>query len=252
MSSIIQNLLNDVLKDGARPTKYSCQVFIPDSLSAEDEKLDTICKATAFPVKSNEVITLKYKGRDIPIPGQEKFSHSLDLTFYLEESHKSKIIFEQWQQALNKENYSGVLSKEIQNLKKEQDGNIDITKSSIILTQLNFDGDKERIQYNFYNVFPKEISAVSVAADSVGAISEYTVTFSYLYYEAYIIDESTGVADAILSGVQDIVSDSVNKLKDAAIGFLPMDDINAGASKANTKIQDIGKSVGPTLDTWLG
>ena len=124
MSDIIQNLLNDVLKDGARPSKYRCEVTLPHVFDTNEKNLDVICKTASFPTKSNEVINIKYKGRNITVPGQEKFGQALLLTFYLDDSHKHKIVFEEWMQALNYETYSDNISDEADDLVLYTEGEI--------------------------------------------------------------------------------------------------------------------------------
>ena len=88
-------MINKVLDDGARASKYACIMTVPAALNYGDfHHLDILCKTASFPTKMVEAIQLKYKGRSIPIIGQERFVHALDLTFYLEENHKTRLIFE--------------------------------------------------------------------------------------------------------------------------------------------------------------
>lgn len=257
MSDIIQNLLNDVLKDGARPSKYRCEVNLPRVFEADEKNLDVICKTATFPTKTNDVINIKFKGRDIPVPGQEKFSHSLDLTFYLDEKHKHKAIFEEWMQALNYEHYSANISEETDDLifETQTDISTNIARTQIKLTQLNFEADLDTVAYIFYNVFPKEIGAVALGSESVSAISEFTVSFSFSHYEIEKKEDGTNansIANDILGGIQDVANDIV----DSAMGYLADTDIvkglNSAASKGNTAIQDAGKSIGTSIDEFLG
>jgi len=251
MSNIVQNLLNEVLQDGARPTKYKCQVIIPSALEPDDYSLNVICKSAIFPSKTTEVIMLKYKGRTIPIPGQEKYGQTIDLGFYLEESHKTKTLFDAWSQALNYDNYNDDIG-EGEWLKQDIKDGASTGRAEIQLTQLDFAGEKDRIKYTFYDVFPKEVSAVNMSSESVGAILDYTVSFSYSYYRVDVIDESGNVSNNILNTIQDTANSAVQGAMDYLFSEDNKKAINKNAAETSTTIQNKGRSVGGTLDNFFG
>jgi len=257
MSDIIQNLMNDVLKDGARPSKYRCEVTLPNVFEANEKNLDVICKTASFPAKTNDVINIKYKGRNIPVPGQEKFGQALLLSFYLDDSHKHKILFTEWMQALNYEHYSDNITDETETLILQTQEHItsNDARTQIKLTQLNFEGDLDTVAYIFYNVFPKEVSAVGLGSETVSAISEFTVEFSFSHFEIEKKEEGSNansIANNILGGIQDVTNDIV----DSAMGYLTNSTagkvVNKAASAGNTAIQDAGKSIGSSIDEFLG
>jgi hypothetical protein len=255
MSDIIQNLVNDVLKDGARPTKYRCEITLPNTFTADEKKLDVICKATSFPTKTNEVIMVKFRGRNIPVPGQERFTHILDLTFYLDAKHKYKILFEEWAQALNYDAYQGTLANDPRNLQDEQYFDLSTAKTSILLTQLNFDGDLDEVTYEFHDVFPKETSQVNMSSESVSAVSEFTASFAFSYYT--VIKKKDGVnSDDIANNILKEAQGAANAVVSKAMGYLSNSGIgkklNSAAETSATKIQDSGKAIGTTIDEFLG
>ena len=255
MSDIIQNHINSILKDGARPTKYRCEIFLPTTFSAEEKNLDIICKSAVFPTKINEVIMVKYRGRNIPIPGQEKFTQTLDLTFYLDAKHSYKLLFEEWAQALNYDAYQGQLSGAASYLQDEQNFNLSAAKTSIILTQLNFDGDIDEMAYHFYGVFPKEISQVVLGAETVSAMSEFTVSFAFSYFKA--VKKKDGVdSDSVANSILQSVQGDMNKVVNKAMGYLSNSrmgkKLNADARNAASVIQNRGKSIGTSFSEFLG
>ncbi len=84
MSSAIQNIIEHALGDGARPSKFDLQVLMPTAtLYPDAESLSILAKTTSFPGKQHEIITLKHKGRSIPMRGQVRYTHSWDCTFYI-------------------------------------------------------------------------------------------------------------------------------------------------------------------------
>lgn len=257
MSDIIQNLINSVLEDGARPSKYRAMILFPTSMVDYQTELDVMCKSTEIPTKTNEVIFLKHKGRNIPIPGQERFGHTLNLTFYLDSKHKYKSLFEEWMQGLNYDNYASDndLSDTTINVKDSQFGDTpSIVKSKIKLVQLNFDGDLEEVEYEFFNVFPKEISQVNLGSESVSAISEFSVAFVYSHYKINKIANGTNSND-IANDILNKVQDTANKIVDSALGYIPSSitgNTNKYADKSAKAIQNAGKTIGSTINEFLG
>jgi len=249
--------MNEVIKDGARPSKYRCEVTVPRVFEANEKNLDVICKSASFPAKSNDVINIKFKGRNIPVPGQEKFGQALLLSFYLDEQHKHKTIFKEWMQALNYEHYSDNISEETDDLIFETEGDItsNNARTQIKLTQLNFEGDLDTVSYIFYNVFPKEVSAFGLGADTISAIGEFTVEFVFSHYEIEKKEEGTN-ANSIANDILGKIQDTANDIVDSAMGYLADTDIakgiNSAASEGAEAIQDAGKSIGSSIDEFLG
>jgi len=179
MSDIVQNLINNTLGDGARATKFACVINLPSQITGQDPlALDILCKVAQIPGKQIELIEFKYRGKTIPLMGQEKFNQTLDITFYLEENHKSRIMFEKWLSGLTDDNYSDNISSESKAIAKTT-GYID----NLTLHQLDFEGNKIMATYIFKNVFPKEIASITVDSSQVDTILEYNVSFSYSHYE---------------------------------------------------------------------
>jgi len=261
MSDIIQNLLNDVLDDGARPTKYRAKVVLPENITDYGKELDIMCKSTEIPTKTTDVINLKHKGRNIPIPGQERFTQSLNLTFYLDPKHKYKTLFEEWMLSLNQDNYNNKNTTLTEKLKIMQaNKGLNSIRTSITLTQLNFDGDEDQISYKFNGVFPKELSQVGLGASSVSAISEFSVSFSYIDYEIIQIKEKGSNSNDLANDILGAVQSGLNDIADVAMGFLSNSSAgkkfnslsNNAFNSANKQIQDAGKTVGTTVENFLG
>ena len=254
MSDLIQNTINSVLSDGARPTKFRVQLILPTTFGPEENKLDVIAKTVSFPSKFNDPIFLKHKGRQIPIQGQEKFTHVVDITFYLDEEHEHKKMFETWMQGLNYDTYAEKQDKHYHNLKKLQTPKkspANVSHTSMVVEQLDFEGENPKAKYTFNGLFPKEVSQVQMDASQVSSILEFTVTFMFSTYEFESLDggkTSSDIANSILGDIQGKAGDLINK----AMGFIPgLDSLNTGAASANTSIQEAGKSVSAGFDDFF-
>lgn len=252
MSDIIQNTINSVISDGARPSKYRCEVTLPSIFGNQERDMDVICKSAVFPTKTNEVIFIKYKGRNIPIPGQERFGHTMDLTFYMDEKHSHKVIFEEWMNGMNFENYAKNSHPETNTVRDSQKDALSNAKTEIRLTQLNFDGDLDKVTYVFHDVFPKEISQVQMGSETISAISEFNVAMVFSHYTIEKKEDdgtnSSDTSNQILGSTQA----TANNVVDSSMGYIPgLNSINNISSNINSEIQDIGKSIGTTFDEWF-
>ncbi len=247
MSDIIQNLMNSVLEDGARTTKFKCQVMIPESLKPNDYSLDVICKSAVVPNKTNSEIMVKYKGRNIPVIGQESFSNSLELSFYLEEDHRTKILFHDWLQSLNKDSYSAQedIDSKTKSLKRLQNNNITAARRDIILTQLDFTGTQDRVQYILRDCFPKEITQIQYNSETVGSLLDFSVTFIFSYFDIRHLSDPTQVGK---------ITQSQTSQPNPSEGYNPQTTYTEPYSETYqtfTEVQDNGLSVGPDLGDFM-
>ena len=181
MSSVIQNLLENTLGDGARPTKFETFIhFNNTGLFSNEQDIVALVKTSQFPGKSHDTIDLKFKGRTIPIKGQVKYDNTWTCTFYLTQDHALKTAFENWVESLD----------QVHNMQDPgfavigaQSANSMGYAADLSIAQMNFHGDQQTTFYTLHNAFPKSVSAVDVDYSQVGQIIEFTVEFSYSHYE---------------------------------------------------------------------
>lgn len=256
MSSIVQNMLQRTVGDGARATKFQIlfQFTNPKSAPSADDMM-VLAKTTSFPGKSHATIDFKFKGRSIPLRGQTKYTQTWECTFYLTEDHALKNAFENWIEALDeRHNYMQALPAGVAETQRLHNTTKNYT-TTIILYQRNFDDDQDTAVYEMHNVFPIEVSPIQYNYEQQGQIQEFTVTFAYSYFTmktmkgraGNFIDEmvdkfksgvtsmiqgyANQVAKGINSFVQDAVGDAKNKLSDWASG-LTKDIIPSGGNTA--------------------
>jgi len=151
MSSGVQNLLDSVLNDGARPSKFEVYFSFKDpntGISSTD--IVFLGKTTSFPSKSHSPVDFKYKGRKIPIKGQVKYNQVWDCTFYLTEDHKLKYVFDNWMESLDNIHYGSINSK---GLRDAIVANHAGYTTDITIIQKDFDGVNNMAQYVIHNAF---------------------------------------------------------------------------------------------------
>jgi len=221
MSTFYQNLLQSVIADGARSTKWEVEINIDSSIFVEYQNIPIMAKTSSFPGLEHSTTDIKFKGRSIPVKSQIKYTQTWDCTFYLTENHKLKKAFHDWIINQDIHNYSGSDVSEINNN----------YYTDIVIKQLNFDLDEERSAYKLYNCFPINISNSEINYESLGEVLEFTVTFAYSYFEQVSIDESLNAveqfkkdvkdklqsaADSIISGAQEVGSNITSERTDSA------------------------------------
>ena len=217
MSSHIQNLVQNVLGDGARSSKYDVMLqFTNPDLFPDQRNVAVLIKNSNFPSKSHQTIDLKYKGRSIPVRGQVKYTHTWECTFYLNENHSIKNAFEAWIEALDeKVNYPPADSNLVASTKKKHSSLEDYTKD-ICIYQQNFEDTSQTARYILHNVFPIEVSAVQVSAEGPGQLLEFTVTFSFSYFDLDVVKGSAGnFIDGVFNRLQSAIQSGAGTILDA-------------------------------------
>jgi len=236
MATVIQNLLEHALGDGARGAKFECALHIKDnSFFSDVVALNTLVKTSSLPGKTHEVNNLMYKGRSIPVRGQVKYQQTWECTLYLTEDHAAKTAFSIWLESIDfVNNYSDFDSFDANNIKKMKDtirpDNQGYT-SDLIITQQNFNLDSYPITYYMYNCFPIGISSVEVSSENVGQITEFTVTFAYTHLET-IVDQtatSKSIVQDLLDQVESGIGGIIGQVKDT-IGSAISDLTSSGIS----------------------
>lgn len=190
MATKIQTLMEKVLHDGARAAKFTVMINLPEvpgNPPVTNRWLELVCKGTSFPGKTIEPKQFMYKGRTIPIPGQEKYTQTWDLTFYLEEDHRSRLYFMDWMQALNTPNESYYVSSSSGQTTQSRalgtnKGDFSKLVKTMEVSQLDFDMKNTTAKYTLSNCYPISVGDVQVSSDSVGQVLEYTVTFSFSHF----------------------------------------------------------------------
>ena len=252
MATYIQNLLNSALGDGARASKFDADIFFRNpALFADSDSQRTLVKTATFPGRQHEQIDFKFKGRSIPVKGQNKYTQTWSCSYYLPEDHKLKAAFETWIESLDqKHNYTADV-QQIPGLAQSQKLNADSYTTEIHLFQKNFENSQDTAHYVIYNAFPIEVSAVEYSAESVGTVQEFTVTFAYSHYYAEVVKGKDGnfidqLVDKVKNGVDNLLANPLGQL-----GDLAGDAIGAGKAALDSALNAEVPGI-PSLTGGLG
>lgn len=232
MSSVIQNLLQQTVGDGARASKFECFIHFKDSmLFPKEQEIISLVKTSQFPGKSHDTIDLKFKGRSIPVKGQTKYNNTWSCTFYTTEDHALKKAFEDWIESLDQQhNIKKVDSK----VASAQMSNSSAGYTSMMrIAQLDFNGGQDTVIYNLYDCFPKSVSGINVDYSNQGPVLEFTVEFSYSYYDSFttksilgsFIDDIKNKALGAISTITGEIKNSISGVFESVVGP-PLSGVN--------------------------
>lgn len=179
-----QDLIKKYLNDGARNTRFDVKLVVPtqiDNSFNNSQALSIMCKTSNFPNRTMQTQSIIFRGRTVVVPVSTKYSNTWSCTFYNDEDHQLRKLFESWIDAVDSKSAYTSFTDELKGLLGE-----DIIKDEIKIEQYsntvnNFESSKPTAIWTLYGVFPTDITTMELASESE-TLEEFTVTFSYTYY----------------------------------------------------------------------
>lgn len=167
MANVI-NELKSALGAGARPSKYRVTLSFPGAVptSSNQRNISVLAKAASFPSMTIGVIEVFNQGRKLPLPGDTTFTNTWNVTFYNTEDHNIRRDFVAWMASIDHyqdNKHSGVPASLM-------------VDASVV--QLDSAGN-ETAKYTFHNLFPSEVAEITLGADTIDAVQEFDVTFTF-------------------------------------------------------------------------
>lgn len=156
-----------------RPNRFIVAVYPPSSvdLPNEIEFLSYMAQGAKIPEKSLGEIDVKFHGMTLKLPGD--YTHEdLTITFLNHYGWEPRSFFENWIEQIQ--------------LVNDDNTRIDavdvINDASITIYQV---GDNEMALgfYTFFNIYPKNISAIELSMEAVDQAETFTVDFAYSHWK---------------------------------------------------------------------
>ena len=143
---------------GPRPNRF--RVFIPRS----GNRIEFLCKAATL----GEII-VPFRGHNLKLAGDRTFE-DWSVTIINDAEFSARSGLEAWQQDI-----------------QELDSGVGMASNDYLLSrafveQLGKD-DAVLARYEFFNMFPKNIAQIELSYETVDALEEYTVDFTYSHWE---------------------------------------------------------------------
>jgi hypothetical protein len=161
--------------DGARPNLFEVRLNFPsfatNGLTAA-QKSTFMVKTAALPGSTVGMVTVPYFGREVKVAGNRTFA-DWSVTIINDEDFVIRNAMESWVKGIN-DNTTNLRSNRART--SNQYG-VDAT-----VIQYGKDG-RQLKQYKFVGMFPTDVAQIDLDWGSNDAIEEYTVNFSYQYWE---------------------------------------------------------------------
>ncbi|MDX9695046.1 MAG: hypothetical protein RBT49_04575 [Bacteroidales bacterium] len=151
---------------GARSTLY--RVDIPGRLS-EDTKF--FFKAAQFPNKTINKIEMRYMNNIIPVAGETATFQDWTVTVVNDVNFGLRTEIERWMESIKNNSQTNGATNQNQYF------------GQAVITQILQDGTDSNVAYDFFNIWPSDLSTIEVGYDNADTVQEYTVTLVFSHWE---------------------------------------------------------------------
>ena len=178
--------IKGILKGGgARPNLFEVQIAeaIPNAPEFDADEFSILCKAAQLPASNIAAIDVPFRGRIFKVAGDRTFD-TWTITVINDTDFKIRTAMESWMQYIGQyADASG--DAEPKNYQKtatvRQFSRALTAKESVDGSGMQNSGTSP-IEYNFYGIFPTNISAIDLSYDTSDTIEEFTVEFQVQYW----------------------------------------------------------------------
>ena len=157
---------------GARANQFKVTMPFPGyaQVGGEIEDLAFLCRSTVIPAMEVPSFNVPFRGRSIKIAGDRTIG-DWSVTVYNDTNFKLRNAFERWQNGINNMTDNEGLTNPV-------DYQVDA-----FVDHLDRNGNTVK-SYTLRGLFPTSIAAIDLTYDEQTAIEEFSVTFSYQYFES--------------------------------------------------------------------
>lgn len=180
----INRFRSELVGDGARPNLFQVNVSAPTGIQAGSIPTTTtfMIKSAQLPGSTVGTVPLFYFGRELKFAGNRTFP-DWTVTVINDENFSVRNFFEKWMNGINSHNG---------NLRVGIDALTGYTSNLDVLQYGKANATKEIKKYTFVGAFPTDVSPIDLDWGSNDAIEEFTVTFSYQWWESNTTDTYGG------------------------------------------------------------
>ena len=163
--STIDQFKAQLIGGGPRANRF--RVFLPRA----GNKIEFLAKGSSIPAASISSVEVPYQGQILKLAGDRTYA-DWEVTIVNDVEFSARTSLEQWQEDIQGHGTSLGMAT------------TDYLLSRAFVEQLGKD-DSVLARYEFFNIFPTELSTVALANDAEG-ITEFTATFDYSHWERVI------------------------------------------------------------------
>ena len=175
--------------DGQRPNLFEVTMS-PNTDWANLDGLNLMCKGTSIPGATLGTVIVPYFGREVKLAGNRTFPE-WTVTVLNDENFAIRSQFESWMNAIN--SHSG-------NTRSTPVGPGGYVKKATV-KQYSKSSTIATGQYTFVNLFPTDLSEITLDWGDNDTVEEYTVTFSYDYWTTVPSGQTAGTGTHRSAGI---------------------------------------------------
>lgn len=175
MAFRVQEFRAALVRDGARPNLFQCEITFPGlaSISGAQQQFTFMARAAQLPGSTVNQVPQFYFGRELKFSGNRQFPE-WTVTIINDEDFRIRDAFELWLSGLN--SHVGNLRNPA--FTKGDDG----YQRDGYVTQFGKTGEPIK-RYKFVGLFPVDLSPIELDWGANDTIEEYAVTFAYQWWE---------------------------------------------------------------------
>ena len=190
----------ETLGVGSRPNLFKVTVTPPRSTGYDVTSFEYLCRSGSLPSASVGTIDIPMNGgRRLKMGGDRTFTEWTS-TVLNDENFKLRSVMEKWQNDIVKTNYE--ITASLGNRSAAIGGQGDAAASTASATvgglygtveifQLKEDGSANKGgSYRLVNCWPSDISQIDLSYDTTDAVEDFTVTWTYDFFENGFIGET--------------------------------------------------------------
>ena len=166
---------------GSRPNLFKVEVTPPRQAGYDVTSFKYLCRSGSLPSATLGTIEIPMNGgRRLKMGGDRTFAEWTS-TVLNDENFKIRSVMEKWQNDIVKTNFeiSGTLGN--RSAVASLTGGL---YGTVMIYQLKEDGSSAPAgSYRLVNCWPSDISAIDLSYDTTDAVEDFTVTWTYDYFE---------------------------------------------------------------------
>lgn len=167
---------------GSRPNLFKVVVTPPRATGYDLTGFEYLCRSGSLPSSTLGTIEIPMNaGRRLKMGGDRQFTEWTS-TVLNDENYKIRSSIEKWQNDIVKVNFDlGVIGNRSAAIGAQEGNGL---YGSVMIYQLKEDGSSvPNGSYRLVNCWPTDISAIDLSYDTTDAVEDFTVTWTYDYFE---------------------------------------------------------------------
>jgi hypothetical protein len=168
---------------GSRPNLFKVQVTPPRASGYDVASFEYLCRSGSLPSATLGTIEIPMNGgRRLKLGGDRSYAEWTS-TILNDENFKIRSVMEKWQNDIVKTNFE--ITGTLGNRSAKIGGtDADGLYGTVQIYQLKEDGTSVVAGgYRLVNCWPSDISAIDLSYDTTDAVEDFTVTWTYDYFE---------------------------------------------------------------------